>query len=555
MAKKDQSEFRFRKTDTIGAVDAENDIEFLHSCFVETAEYEVLKDPSDIRQIILGRTGAGKSAMLERLKQEFPDNVIVIEPHELALAYVSNSTVIRYFSDLGVNLEPFFKLLWRHVLTVEVLKKHLNTRRQKGKNLWETLKSMFTSHSRDDKARREAVAYLEKWGEKFWLETEYRVREITRKLEEQLTAELNTEIKAALGKSGGSLKTLSKLSDQERAEIVTRGQKIVSDAQVQDLSKVLLLLKSVLSDRQKCYYILIDRLDENWVEERLRYRLIMALIEGLKELSRVPTVKVLAALRRDLIDRVFRLTRDVGFQEEKYHALYLPLHWTRTQLLSVLDKRVDALVARRYEKRRVVTHRDLLPGKVQKTPIGTFIAERAIRPRDVISFFNKCIESADGMQKLNVDTLKRAEGEYSRQRLRALGDEWNADYPGLLDFAAVLKRRSPSFKLGQISQSEIEDLCLKSAIEYPAASGLLREQANSVAESIIDPSDFKRSMIMVFYRTGLVGLKLESFVGASWVDDIGQSVSPAEIDDDTGVVVHMTYRRALGTRERNHKKL
>lgn len=33
MAKAHQSEFRFRKTDTIGAASAEDDTEFLHACF------------------------------------------------------------------------------------------------------------------------------------------------------------------------------------------------------------------------------------------------------------------------------------------------------------------------------------------------------------------------------------------------------------------------------------------------------------------------------------------------------------------------------------------
>ena len=116
MAKASQSEFKFRKTDTIGAASAEDDVEFLKACFVETEDYEVMKTKEDIRQIVLGRTGSGKSALFEYLKLEYPDRVISIEPHELALTHVSNSSVIKYFSDLGVNLDPFYKLLWRHVL-------------------------------------------------------------------------------------------------------------------------------------------------------------------------------------------------------------------------------------------------------------------------------------------------------------------------------------------------------------------------------------------------------------------------------------------------------
>ena len=549
MAKANQSEFKFRKTDTIGTASAEDDVEFLEACFVETEDYEVIKDKDDIRQIVLGRTGSGKSALFEYLKLEYPNRVISIEPHELALTHISNSSVIRYFSDIGVNLDPFYKLLWRHVLTVEVLRKHFESHPNNEKEgFWNYFIERFSNQTRKDKEAKQAVQYLREWGEKFWEETEYRVKEITTKMENDLTNQLGVDLKTEVLTAKASSQKKSLLSDEEKIEVIDRGQRVVSKAQIQDLSKVRGLLESVLPDRQKYYYVLIDRLDEDWVAEKLRYRLIMALLDSVKEISRVPNVKVLIAIRRDLIDSVFRLVREsgAGFQEEKYHSLYLPLNWSSKGIIEILDKRVDALVARRYEKKKRVTHRDLLPRTIDKIPIREFIADRATRPRDVISFFNKCIEAAEGKPRVNVDTLKRAEGEYSRQRLSALGDEWSTDYPGLLDFVDILKKRSPSFSLIQVKYDDISELCLKSAIEYPSDSGILREHARNVAEGLVDVIDFKRTLFMVFYRIGLVGLKLETFESASWVDELGQGVSPSEIDDSTGIVVHPTYWRSLG---------
>ena len=549
MPKTYQSEFKFRKTDTIGAASAEEDVEFLKTCFVETDEYEVLKNITDIRQIVLGRTGSGKSALFERLKQEEEDRVISIEPEELALTYVSNSSVIGYFSDLGVNLYPFYKLLWRHVLTVEILKKHFESQvnNEEG-GLWNRLLNMFPNQSRKDKNAREAVQYLRKWGETFWEETEYRVREITNTMEKDLTDHTGINLRTKGVEAEASSGTKSSLTNEEKIEVVKRGQRVVSEAQVQDLSKVLDLLKSVLTDRQKYYYILIDRLDEDWVEEKLRYQLIMALLDSVKEISRVSNVKILIAIRRDLIDRVFKFVRGSGFQEEKYKSRYLPLQWSPIRIMEILDKRVNTLVARRYQKNRAVTHCDLLPQRINRTSIMEFITSRAQRPRDVISFFNICIEEAEGRQKLVADTLKRAEGEYSRQRLRALGDEWHADYPGLLDFADILKKRPSSFSLNHVDYDSIANLCLNSAIEHPDGSGILREHARHVSEGLVDVKDFKRTLFMVFYRIGLVGLKLETFEKASWVDELGQGVSPSEIDDSTGIVVHTTFWRALGIR-------
>lgn len=548
MAKVNPSEFKFRKTDTIGSASAEEDTEFLTGCFVETDEYDVLKNVEDIRQIVLGRTGSGKSALFERLKQE-EDRVISIEPEELALTYVSNSSVIGYFSELGVNLNPFYKLLWRHVLTVEILKKHFESSgNNKDTGLWNLILEIFPNQSRKDKNAREAVQYLKRWGEKFWEETEYRVREITSKMEDSLADQTGFDLKTRLFKVGASSRAESTLSNEEKIEVVNRGQRVVSEAQVQDLSKVLDLLRGVLTDRQKYYYLLIDRLDEDWVEEKLRYRLIMALLDSVKEISRVPNIKVLVAIRRDLIDRVFRQVRGTGFQEEKYQSLYLPLQWTPRRILEILDKRVNALVYRRYQKNQPVKHSDFLPQRINKVPISEFITTRAQRPRDVISFFNKCIEEAEGRPRLSADTLRRAEGEYSRQRLRALGDEWYADYPGLLDFTDILKKRPPSFTLNQVLYNEISELCLRSVIDHPEDSGVLREHARNVVEGLVDVDSFKRTLFMVFYRIGLIGLKLETFEKASWVDELGQGVSPSEIDESTGIVVHTTYRRALGVR-------
>ena len=435
-------------------------------------------------------------------------------------------------------------------MTVEVLRKHFeqHASSERGR-LWNFLTERFSGQTLKDKNAQQAVRYLREWGAQFWVETEYRVKEITSKLENKLTGQLDAKLKANVLNTGASAKKESLLSDDKKIEVIDRAQRVVSEAQVQDLGKVIGLLEHVLSDQQKYYYILIDRLDENWIEEKLRYRLIMALLESLKEISRVTNVKVLVAVRRDLIDRVFRIVRETGFQEEKYQSLYLPIHWSPSQIIEILDKRVNALVTRRYQKGKSVTHRDLLPKQIYKIPITDFITARARRPRDVISFFNKCIEEADGMTRLNVDTLKRAEGEYSRQRLRALGDEWYADYQGLLDFVDILKKRPPSFSLSQVGYDDIADICLKSAIEHPNEGGILREHARNVAEGLVDINDFKRTLFMVFYRTGLIGLKLETFESASWVDELGQGVSPSEIDDSTSVVVHTTYRRALGIRE------
>ena len=549
------SEFRFRSTDTIGSASAEDDAEFLKDCFVETGDFEALTNRTDIRQIILGRTGSGKSALFARLKQEDPERTISIEPHHLALTYVSNSNEIRFFSDLGVNMDPFYKLLWRHVLTVEILRKHFESSKFQGQSrIWEILADSFNMSSRRDVGARKCIDYLRRWGDKFCLETEYRVQQITQKLENNLRTRSGIDVKNPLltlslaGEAGG------RISEERKIEVINRAQRVVADAQIHDLNTVVDVLEGVLTDRQKYYYVVIDRLDENWVEDRLRYRLIMALIDAAKEIGRVTNIKVVISIRRDLIERVFRLVRETGagFQEEKYQSLYLPLRWSQKKIIEIVDKRIGKLVERHYEKRKVVTHADLLPKQIDRIPIAKYITDRAPRPRDVIMFLNKWIEGSEGKPRLSISTLRRAEGEYSRQRLSALYDEWYADYPELSAFGDVLKERPVSFMLDAVDDSQISDLCLETVVADHSDYGDLGEKARSVVERAGDDDiwSFKRALFMVFYKVGLVGLKLEKFESVSWVDELGQGVSYSEVDTYTRANVHPTYGRALGIRTR-----
>ena len=107
--------FRFKRTDSIGAAAAEDDGEVLKDCYVDTGALQLLQDIGDRRRIVLGRTGTGKSALLAILEQSQPERAIKLSPEHLALTYVANSTILNFFGSIGVNLDPFFKLLWRHV--------------------------------------------------------------------------------------------------------------------------------------------------------------------------------------------------------------------------------------------------------------------------------------------------------------------------------------------------------------------------------------------------------------------------------------------------------
>jgi len=334
-------QFRFKRQDNIGVADAEDDKAFLANCFVDTGIVDALRNCSDPRRIVLGRTGSGKTSLLLRLA-ETTETVIQVRPESLALAYISNSTILNFLMQLNVNLDVFFKLLWRHVFTVEIIKAHFHIEDETSKNKFiEWVLNQFR-----DKKHKQALDYLEKWGKSFWEDTDYRIKEVTTKLE----TDVKTAIGANIAPVNLSAEAVGKLSEEQKQEITNRAQRVVNEVQIRQLSDVIDLLAEILADPLKRYYVVIDRLDENWIEDKLRYRLIRALIETARDFRKVEHAKIIIALRFDLIDRVFRITRDPGFQEEKYESLYLDVEWTKEQLIEVLDSRINHLVKQRYTK-------------------------------------------------------------------------------------------------------------------------------------------------------------------------------------------------------------
>jgi hypothetical protein len=536
--------FIFRSTQTIGAAAAENDDSYLKECFIDTGILTILRDCSDHRCILVGRTGAGKSALIAQLRDE-SEHAIRIQPDALSLAYISNSAVIKFFSDAGVNLNLFYRLLWRHIFVVEILKERfgLDSEHQNQSfilGIWNTI--------RRNRKNEMALDYLKEWGDSFWRETDYRVKEVTNKLERDLQAAIEGAV-PGIGKL--SVTAAKKLTTEQKEEIVNRAQEVVSSIQIKELSAIIDLLDEVLlSDRKKRYYITIDNLDEDWVEEKLRLHLIRALIETSLEFTRLDNVKAVIALRSDLLDRVYRFTRDPGFQEEKYRTSSLDFSWQRDDLIAVLDSRIDKLVRGQYTK-TTVTHKDLLmPLRVnKKKTISTidYMLERTLqRPRDLIQFFNICITQSNGKTIIDNGALLAAEGIYSRERFRALVDEWVAVYPNLGLSAQILRKRSPNFKIQDLPAADIEESCLQSVISSEAVEGADLEEMKKVAEDLLHPEIYRKYIIFIFYKVGLVGLRTNSSMPISWSFLGGASVSAPEIEDDSRAYIHPTFWRHFG---------
>lgn len=534
----EKNKFKFRKHASIGASAAEEDHKFLSECFVDTGDLSTLADCTNHARIVLGRTGTGKTALINSLAEK--ENAIVIRPESLSFNFLTRSTILQFFLGVGVKLDLFFKLLWRHVLTVELLKRkyHINNDNAK-KSFLDKIKSIITR----DKGKEKAIEYLLRWGDKFWEETEYRIKEITNKIEDELKASVGSRLELL----DFSASCASKLTSQEKAELVNRGQSVINAIQMRELTEILDFLdEDVFTDEKQNFYVCIDKLDENWVDDRFRFLLIRSLIETVRDFQRVSNVKIVVALRNDLIKRVFRLTRDAGFQEEKYTSLYLSVRWTPAQLMELLNRRVNFLVRQTYTKKPVGC-KDLLPSLIGGKSAISYMLERTLmRPRELIEFFNFCIQKAEGRPTITKKNLLEAEGIYSESRLRSLQDEWFGDYPTLIDFVLFLRKKPKQFVVRDLNEKAVGDFCLDYAIVHYTSTDELSMYAKNVAEAKIDTNTFLSFLFHVLYRTGVVGLKTETFQGFQHSANGITSIAAQTIDADSRVAIHPMFWGILG---------
>jgi hypothetical protein len=142
--------------------------------------------------------------------------------------------------------------------------------------------------------------------------------------------------------------------------------------------------------------------------------------------------------------------------------------------------------------------------------------------------------------------LKEAEGEYSRQRLRSLADEWIADYPDLMDFVDILKNRPFTFGVSEITDEQCFDLAVKLLGDDRNREGELRDLLRRIEVNPADVEPFRNWLVASFYRVSLVGLKLEAFEAVVWSTSGRRSISEAEIAPKTRVSIHPMFWRSLG---------
>ena len=537
----------------IGRSSAEADDEFLFDCFIEHPLLQQLRDVSSPETFLYGRTGVGKTAFLRKLEND-EEHVSSIDLQAVALDYVANSDIINFLSSLELNLDIFFQALWKHVLLLEYIKLRYNvTDEGKSKTVFEGFVKKFKKNRRMDSA----LDYLQDYQRKFWISADESVRELTEGLEESVSAELGAEIEKFKANAGYA----RTLKSEKKSNVQQRAKKFIDSKLLAEQSKVLDLLKAYNKGRKGNkagkYYILIDGLDDNWVDDELRYQLIRSLIECQKTFGKVLDLKLLVTIRADIFERVLQVTDSPGSQRDKYNDYLSKIQWNNVQLRELVDKRINTFCKRKYTSKDLY-FKDLFVEKVGTIPSFKYILDRTLmRPRDIILFINEALHEAVNSASVTAGHIRSAEQRYSRLRKRALVDEWKSALPSIDDLLGLLTGQKARITIADLTGTKnIQDVVLK-------LSELKSEKHDPIVQYIFktintwgneNEDHLLKLIASELYRTGAIGLKLTNNDKHSYSYKDTPMISPRELSLNTRIHIHQFLHPALNINSKSQSK-
>lgn len=530
----EQKKYKFNRFDEIGSPDAETD-RFLDKGFIEKDSLNALLDMNNQRSILIGRTGSGKSAILKQI-QTTQDRVCRIEPEAMSLRFLSNSTMLQYFRALDVNLSFFYKILWKHVFVIELLRLHFSYDNQKKNNWYISIKEKLLNKKNNPK-RKKALEYFDKWNAEFWLDAEKRVREIERTVSKKFESEVGADLKVLNSK----LKSGEEDSQTTKSEIKTKAEHVISETLANDIHEIInILQEEIFIDTQQKHFIIIDDLDKEWIPSTLRYELIGAMIEVIKEFSVFKGVKIIISLRDNLYQLIFSGNKHQGGQREKFKPLYVDLKWDKNELKDLLNKRLTLLSEKDLDIKNVFEN---IYGK--NISGFDYIVERTFyRPRDIISYVNHAIQNANNKTHLSLDVLKRAEIDYSQERLQAIEDEWGENYGDIKQLFQFLYGRYNGFRVKNIKEDDF-------------ASTLLEERVNKVFRGELSNMILKwqsrsltflpilKEILILLYTFGIIGIKKDASKPTHFFFDDNNTLNVNDIEQDSRIYVHKAFYAAL----------
>ena len=465
-----------------GSDDAEFDEKngFLRQVFLKTSIYNrVIKSQ---RELVIGRKGAGKSAICIMLKNALNNeniNTLIITPKFLSPAKIEQS------KNTSIDQDELFLMLWKYTLLVSVGRKIYDDS--------ENLKAKSKKHIRS------ALQMIRS----FLVEND----EIEKTFLEKISGKTNIFSKFTVKAFGieGSAETRQL---QAQKDFSTELEKFESN-----LEKVIKEL------RFANFVVLIDKVDDIWNQTKDSEFMIVGLIKAVHELNiLLKGVHFILFLRSDIYDAIFKFN-----DSDKLHSVEERITWTREDLKHLVSTRgkislnldltsVDGIWNTIFEK------------QIGNTSSFDYMIDKTLfRPRDIIQYCNEALSNAqnNNHRRIEADDIFSAEKQYSFWKLKDLVSECAVQYPFLEDLLKIFQGFKDNFTF-----QEFETI-----VKASPSKGFINSETNKMTIE---------NLLQLLFDTGFIGVELKGKSVYSY-DDRFLIVSKLN-----NFVVHPAFHSALG---------
>jgi len=468
--------------------------ENLTQYFVPSQQYEMLNKWQ--KNIVLGRKGTGKSACRKKLSSELRANcknvVIEVLPRkEIFLAAKTNNSEF-----LKESSEIFFENVWYEYLTKMAFKTIGSI--QEGKCITGSL----------ERARSFAI-------EKGVSNLDFIER-----------------LKSLLSQ----LKIKSDLIGGASLDIITELKSL------QELDAFEYHLSKILEDDIDVIF-LIDDLDVGWDNSDISNKLLHGLLLAVVRLREINIkLRNVTFLRNDIYKQIMNITQ----HSDKFRDV-VQLKWDYASLMKLLSKRirfnfeeVDFMLENENE-----TFLRVFPEKNGIKYTSDWMMERTLsRPRELIQFSKLYTENLSTNAQ-SIETLKKAEIQYSDWKLQDLYNEYMHVFPGLKIFFATWKSRHKR-KRYAMPGDEFSEFILEVLEDSP----ILPEDGKFIYDIKMEANFMKLQECL--YEIGFIGdVIIGGDGGTKIIYSIGNDEHRPKFEK---IQIHPCFRKAVDTVERIRSK-
>ncbi|MER6494557.1 P-loop ATPase, Sll1717 family [Streptomyces griseorubiginosus] len=470
-----------------GRDDAEHDLAdgLLGGVFLHTYAYrEAL---SGRKSLIIGRKGAGKSAICRHLgaTDGHPGTAVLITPDDAA------GDEIRRFELQGVSGDTAKSLIWRYVFAVHAARylcEHARTAHG-----WRARSSV--------KALRDFLEANDETGDERLYD---RLRRGARGLQSANLSLKAFGFEAGLGLNGASEGARA----SRQLEVLENG---VSAAFV-DLG---------CAASHPPLLLLVDQLEQIWTIDPDSHALVTGLLLASKQVTGQygGAIRCTLFLRADIYD-----TLHFG-DADKFHSDELRISWSQEELAHLaLSRAATSLKATALTPEQLWG--DVFPPTVSGEPTAEYLFRRALpRPRDMIQFLNACRDAADrrGGEHITEEDVLTATEQFSRWKLTDLAREYSVTHPFLSQLFLLFDNH------GYVTMR-------------PALETRFEPHRERLQQEFADYADglTPQGVLDVLFNIGFLGVKR----GHAVVYSDGSQTPPQAGEDEFHV--HPCFRPALG---------